>query len=236
MIVDLDIGNTRLKWIVHGEGETVSRGGESHDRALEALRSLTVPVERVRVASVEGSWDDSVRRLAMEYWHVRPEFACASASVAGLKCGYRNPASLGVDRWLAMLAARVDCRQPLLVVSAGTAMTLDLVDADGDHRGGYILPGLGTMGASLGLRTWGIRIEQPSRPSLTPARDTGAAVANGSLAAMVGALRVVREQLPASHLVLTGGDAPLLAEWIPRDWPRRVEPDLVLRGLAVALP
>ncbi len=236
MIVDVDVGNTRLKWRACVNGRPVSRGAQSHDEALRALNDLKGSVDRLRVASVKGSCDEALRRLAREVWDIEPEFARVLPDCAGLRCGYREPTNLGVDRWLALLAAWTDCRGPLLVASAGTALTLDLVDAEGRHLGGYILPGFATMRASLGLSTWGVRVEDAPAAELVPGCDTPEAVVNGCLSAMVGALRMVRESSPDASFLLTGGDAPLLASQLPGSWEVRVEPDLVMRGLAIALP
>ena len=63
-------------------------------------------------------------------------------SACGLRNGYRDPAQLGVDRWLAMCAAWQQFPGSLCVVDAGTAVTIDVVAADGAHSGGLILPGV----------------------------------------------------------------------------------------------
>lgn len=236
MIVDVDVGNTRLKWRACDSGRLVSRGAQAHAEGLRALRELEGTVQRLRVASVRGSCDEALRRLAREAWGIEAEFARVLPGCAGLRCGYREPANLGVDRWLALLAAWTACPGPLLVASAGTALTLDLVDADGQHLGGYILPGFAAMRASLGLSTWGVRVEDPPPPELSPGADTPEAVVNGSLSAMVGALQTVGNTAPDATLFLTGGDAPLLASHIPGTRAVRVEPDLVLHGLAIAMP
>ena len=63
--------------------------------------------------------------------------------------GYRDPERLGVDRWLALIAARERSKQPTVIVDAGSACTIDLLDSEGRHLGGYILPGLTAMGEAL---------------------------------------------------------------------------------------
>jgi type III pantothenate kinase len=149
--------------------------------------------------------------------------------------GYRSPAQLGVDRWLALLAAHADGRGDACVVDCGTAVTIDLVDAAGRHHGGLILPGLRAMREYLLERT---RIPpfDKAAPRAVLGRATPEAVANGALLAVVGA---VRETLALAHslfgrpprLLVAGGDGPLFAAALGET--AELRPDLVLEGLAV---
>ena len=168
-----------------------------------------------------------------------PEFAAATAELAGVTSGYEAPARLGVDRWLALVAAWNAARQAVVVVDLGTAATLDFVTADGRHLGGYIVPGLGLMAAALARDTAGVRVAGDLAPHLGPGRNTAQAVRRGSTAmlldfieASVGRFADTGDGAP--EVFLTGGDAEPLAGRLP--FGVRVEPDLVLDGLALALP
>jgi type III pantothenate kinase len=150
--------------------------------------------------------------------------------VPGLQAGYLDPDQLGDDRWLAMAGALMHTSPPLVVVDAGTAMTIDLVDAAGCHRGGWILPGLHSMQSQLLART-AVKKMPAVNAQLAPGLSTPAAMANGTLLALVGALNQVAKE-PAwagSRWLLSGGDGQRLQSHLafPTAW---VE-NLVLDGL-----
>src|SRR3546814_5490867 len=71
-----------------------------------------------------------------------PNFARSSAGWHGLRNAYREPERLGVDRWLAMIAAWHTHRGAACIANAGTALTVDVIDAQGQHLGGIIAAGL----------------------------------------------------------------------------------------------
>ncbi len=198
--------------------------------------SIPGPVSRIRIASVVGALEGALREWGRTHWGVDPEFARVVDGTAGLVCGYREPARLGVDRWLAMLGARARSRQDLLVVSCGTALTVDLVDAQGRHRGGYIVPGYSTMSSSLGAGTWGVRPDASRIPSCAPGTTTAEAVANGCLLAMLGVVEHGLAELNAPEVMVTGGEGALLVPHLVRRVPVRETPALVMEGLEVALP
>ena len=56
---------------------------------------------------------------------------------------------MGVDRWVAMIGARSEFRGGLCIVDAGTAVTIDAIDKNGNHLGGQIIPGLALMSNAL---------------------------------------------------------------------------------------
>jgi type III pantothenate kinase len=145
-----------------------------------------------------------------------------------------------VDRWLAMIAARRLVQGAFAVVCAGTAVTFDAVDAGGRHLGGLILPGDRLMIESMANNAHQI----PLVPAATQAvrgldllgRSTAEAVSRGSRLALAAAVDRAVEQVAESlaqelAVVVTGGDAPVLAPWLESKV--SVSPDLVLDGLAV---
>jgi type III pantothenate kinase len=144
---------------------------------------------------------------------------------------------MGVDRWLALIGAHRLCAGAVLVVDAGTAITYDLLLASGRHLGGLILPGIEMMRGSLLAGTNIPRVE-PEERDLPWAADTGAAVGVGTIEAPAALVERLRRRLTAaaggpSTVLLTGGDAERLRPALEE--PVRVEPDLVLRGLALLL-
>lgn len=229
--LDLDIGNSRTKWRF-GQARGVASGAEAP--------TLTEWPDRVCVACVAAEREAIGARLLAAF-NLRPEFAETTAKLAGVTCGYEDPASLGVDRWLALVAAWHRVKRPAVVVDVGTAATLDFVTLDGRHLGGYIVPGLGTMAETLARETAGVQVAEELAPELLPGRNTEQAVRCGTTAMLVSFIEWSVAWFSSAGaggespiVFLTGGDADNLAGRLA--FPVRVEPDLVLDGLALALP
>lgn len=243
----VDVGNTRLKWARVERGRLVERGRAVHRDALEpALDALEAAVptapERVLVSNVAGA--DVARRLAERVRRrggVAPELVATTAERLGVRCGYTEPARLGVDRWVAVLAAhRLAAGRPACVIDAGTAATFDAVAADGRHLGGLIFAGARLAAAGLARGTSDIgRTRSVARPAEGLAllgTDTEAAVGRGAMLALAAAfdraVHTVETALGARAAVyLTGGDAAALEAWLETETELRA--DLVLEGLAL---
>ena len=147
----VDIGNTRVKWACsHGYGATLSgHGAFSH--APDALRSelerhwpdeCPLGLEKALIASVAGpEVARRVRDFIASAWSVKVEEAVAEPARDGLRNGYADPASLGVDRWLALLAAWRKYETSLCVIDCGTTITVDIVLHEGQRKGGRHLGG-----------------------------------------------------------------------------------------------
>ena len=239
----VDVGNTRLKWALERDGVLGESASSAHRylvlaEVLQPIAALGSRPARVVVSNVGGtSLGEGLTKLVQTRFRVPAEFAVVRREAFGLRIAYAHPERLGVDRWLGMIAARAGHAGALLVVGAGTAMTIDAVDVSGAHLGGLIVPGLATMKASLLAGTAGIRDagDTDGVPELFAA-DTGAAVNGGvthALAALVerAADELARRAGGEPQLVLTGGDAARVRSLISR--PGIVDPDLVLRGLVV---
>lgn len=247
----LDIGNTQLKWAVLADGELRERGRLRHAQAEPAalLRSAwrrPGPPAAVIAANVAGRGTaERIRQGSTALWQLKPLFVTASAEAHGLRCAYAHPERLGADRWAAMIGARHALPglsgQALCVLDCGTAVTVDAVSAEGRHAGGLIAPGLELMRRSLHSATSDIAEraragDAAGRDEGLLATDTREAVEYGVRASLAGLVRHVLDRLARQWVrdfavVATGGDAPLVQAWLPPD--HRLEPDLVLKGLAV---
>ncbi|WP_111643388.1 type III pantothenate kinase [Marinimicrobium alkaliphilum] len=250
MRLELDLGNSRLKWRLVLEGERVAGGAftvsESPEEVAAAVfaevsHCAQMPIQRVLLAAVgRSAVAEAVAQKVRHDWGLTLEFAEVRTPWAGVEVAYAEPGALGVDRWLALLAARAQYAGELLVIDAGSALTLDLLSADGTHRGGYIAPGLERMRTSLWQGTEAVRVLAPSwsEVPLTPGRDTAGCVHSALLQAALGLIeRVSRQTVNITGVspgcVLTGGDADVLARHLPEALRC---PELVLDGLILALP
>ena len=242
MILEIDFGNSRLKWRQVAQNGTKGPVGWLATSALNG--GLDIPLtalpRRIRVASVRGPADEAALSVWAEArFGIVPEFARSTAKAAGVLNGYDIPSALGVDRWLAVLSAFSTQAEPAVVMDFGTAMTADVISSDGRHLGGFIAPGLSTMKRSLLWGTDRVRFEETLFiESLHPAPNTQSAVDRGIMLAVTGfatsCWAEARGISGAGKALLTGGDAAAIAPYLT--FPLEIRPDLVLDGLAIALP
>lgn len=237
----IDIGNTNLHWTLDGPGTawfvaSVRHSGGIPPDLIAAWERLPPP-ERILVSHVAGPrLAESLTRVALALWRVEPEFVRVRQGYGGIQVAYPQPERLGVDRWLALIAAHRLRREATLILDAGTAATFDLLLADGRHLGGLILPGLELMQSSLFAKTQIPPASELSAPG--PAywgTDTQSAIALGGIQALAATAERLYDRLAAESgrtpwFVLTGGDAGRLLPYLER--PCEPIPDLVLQGLA----
>jgi len=216
MILVIDAGNSRIKWRLTDRHQIVAEGGQLTPRALEdAIFSLSdmQPPSAIRIASVAG--DKVVDWL---YQQLRKQFdgpirlAQVASTLGELSCAYEDPKSLGIDRWLAIAAAYNQYNEPLLVIDAGSAITMDIIGPGGQHVGGYIAPGLTLMHDALWKNTSDVRVVGSGSEELwLPGKNTQQAVNRGCLLAAVSTIESLAAQFPV-RIVITGGDAKILIQ------------------------
>ncbi len=240
----IDAGNTRIKWAtLAAAGLTAQRAAVHAGWSIADVRERIVdaqpPPQRVIVSNVAGPRIAALLiDAAVEAWGIQPILVSSTAAAAGVRNAYSEPAKLGVDRWLAMIAAHRLESGAVCVVSVGTAMTIDSLDASGQHLGGLIVPGPDLMMRSLlgGTSDIAARVAASPMSDVIFATNTATAIRNGArhaLAALVmTSLHSTQQQTgQKSVLIITGGASGEVEPLLPVDC--RVIPDLVLRGLAV---
>lgn len=239
----VDIGNTRVKWATLVRGrvgrmKAAAHKGWNGERIARQVGAKSL--ERIVVVSVAGARiDRAFAAEARRRFGITPEFFRSERRAGGVTTMYSEPWRLGSDRLAGAIGAfHLSKHRPVCVISVGTTMTLDFVDADGRHRGGAIAPAPALMVDSLLWGTHGIRRRaQGGRGSKGLfARSTRSAIAEGARYAVAAiADRAVLEARALAGrsplLLLTGGAAPEIARLIRTR--HRYVPDLVLQGLAV---
>ena len=248
----LDLGNTRLKWALH-DGQQFCRQGfvphadSSASQLAEALVSAVesgqpgAVIESCAVAAVHAEdWHHAIAAAVQQHFGADCWFAEVESEALGVRCAYPEPRRLGVDRWLAVLAAHRHAggRSGVLAVDCGSAITIDLVDANGRHEGGQITAGIEMMRRALSSNTQRIP-EQERMDGLTRglADNTRDAVAAGTCAAAVGFVQQAIDRVAArqslGQVLMAGGDAPLLLPELvaPPGVVLEHRPLLVLEGL-----
>ncbi|WP_101925260.1 MULTISPECIES: type III pantothenate kinase [Luteimonas] len=231
-----DLGNTRLKCApLHDDGTVGDSIGIAHDgEAFDAAEVARLPA-RFAAALVASVASPALRVALLDLLTARCgriTLATTRRALAGVTVAYPDPARLGVDRFLAMLALRADATTPALLVGVGTALTLDLLDATGLHRGGRIAPSPALMREALHRRA--SHLPATGGDYAEFADDTAAALASGCDGAALG---LIERSLAAATtllgarpcLVLHGGGAPDLHARLAE---ASLRADLVLAGLA----
>ena len=241
----LDVGNTRLKWGVLDD-DNIRRTGHIvldriRDQGLGALTAkLPRRVDAVFASNVAGaSFGTRLSGVVGMHCHCDVRFARTVKRGWGVTNSYRQPRRMGVDRWVAMVGAWAEMQASCLIVDVGTAVTIDVLDDDGVHMGGQIIPGVATMAQSLSSATSDIPLVRASAKRSANdlemfGRNTTAAVREGSQNAVTGAIERALRTLQANGykptIILTGGDASRILKSL--DGAPLHRPHLVLQGLA----
>jgi type III pantothenate kinase len=254
MIVDLvaDVGNSRIKWGLCQDGAvTLSAALPIEDPPAWRVQldqwGLARPL-RWALASVHPARGERL----VEWLRQRGDAVhlLDGARQLPLRVRVEHPDRVGIDRLLDAVAANTR-REPgagAVIVDAGSAVTVDWLDAEGTFCGGAILPGLRLMARTLHEHTALLPlIEEHGRIPDVPGTDTHTAIEAGVFWSVVGGIDALVERLaePASAtpvVFLTGGDAPVLEPALRhclRAYPLAAWPHMTLEGIrlsAEALP
>lgn len=229
-LLAVDAGNSRIKWRLHADGAWRERGWTPTALPQLTTQWSALPrPDRIVVSNVAGAGVADHVAAACRPWAVEPEFIRAESGRDGVENGYAEPQRLGADRWAALIGARhAHPGRELLLVLAGTAVTIDSLDATGRFRGGLILPGINLMLDALAGKTAGLDL-RPGKLADFP-DNTADAMYSGVLNAVAGAVeRRYRLSASAPLCLLGGGDADMLLPAL--DIPVLKAENLVLEGL-----
>jgi len=236
MMVLLDVGNTSVKAarLSGGRISTVQcfKSGDELPRQFSAfLREATPTPATVLASSVNP---EALREIGgILDAHGAGLLVAAEDVPVGMATSVADPGAVGTDRMLAALAASRLSGCPVVVVDAGSAITVDLVNSAGLFAGGAILPGLALALQSLHRETALLPELQPAVPDVVVGADTRQAMLSGVFWGAIGAIDGLTSRMralePETHVVLTGGDAQMLRSFL--GFKVRHIPHLVIEGL-----
>jgi type III pantothenate kinase len=245
MMLMVDMGNSSLKWASFDKGKLSPfecipyQTNNLKNLLTQAWLRFNIPPHSVWVSNVAGPQKaELLTQWIINHWEYQPTFIKTSRYESGVKNGYENPEQLGVDRWLALIGAHHLEKGMLCVVDCGTAVTLDVLSANGHHQGGLIIPGITTMRDALLDDTYALahlnKILPQSNDKQFLAHDTRTGITQGALYAVIGVVKYVVNTLEKQgnqiRLILTGGSASAIESFLQT---HRHIPDLVLQGLVV---
>jgi type III pantothenate kinase len=256
----IDAGNTRIKWQVGVKAQTQQQSWPKSEAMLVAWAASLNPagggvIERFIIASVvpQDRQAQLAQALTTRYPDVIVQWIVSRARCCGVQLGYPDVSQFGVDRFCALAAARRRFpRQALIVINAGTAVTVDYLKADGRHEGGVIMPSLAAMTAGLNQLAPHLAPFWHQKPQMAAvghsaelglATNTAGALQLGSrwmlasalaqiiIALSEGALSASEQESPPVIVVSGGGAVELLPLL---DLKVISVPDLVLEGIRIA--
>ncbi len=243
----IDLGNTRIKWVYDIDGELLHQGCAARSDSLSELmlaawRDGPVP-DRVVISSVViDIYTIILNQAIQQIWGLRADYLRVEQNYFGVDIVYEKPELFGVDRWLALIAVHQQGVGAAMLVSSGTALTIDLLTEHGKHLGGVIAPGVGLMQSSLIEQAEGVNRGIAGVSSETKSnwlgRDTHSGVELGCLYAATALIESlyarakVELSLPLS-VIIAGGDAQCLAGRLGFD--PLVMPDIVFQGMQVVI-
>jgi len=231
MLLAIDAGNSFVKFGYHdGSAWQKQQRVGLNDFCLAPKHYLQVLPEQIIIANVAGPQFQTALQSAFP--NVPMQWIKATALACGVTNQYDVPEQLGADRWAMLIATRAMIQQACVVASIGTALTVDMLTAEGNYIGGVIAPGLQLMRIALEHGTHAV---QPPLGHVTRLpTNTADAVETGLVYALLGTIeKTVLEFETHSRrqaaIILTGGGAHLIAPYLNRAV--QVVDNLVLDGL-----
>ena len=221
----IDAGNTRLAWRCLQQGQPTQEGAALYHELpnqwpnVQRVIAATVAQQELLVARLQSAFD-----VEIEWW-VQPQI-----NYSKFKHCYPHPERLGVDRWLALLGARHrQLSGGLVVVDAGTALTVDVLNETNQHLGGYIVPGFNLAQQALFKHTEKVRPyqDEQTEAAMSLGQNTLACVRLGLQRQALALIKDVAQQYPAFELFITGGDG----QWMAQQLNAQYYHNLVLDGM-----
>ncbi len=238
MNILIDIGNTRIKWCVDHKGNIGASQAMNYKKDdfisdFEVYWQKLTPPQAIAISSVSTQQVLlQIISLAKKNWpEIKVLIAKSSSYDQSVTNAYSQPEKLGVDRWMGLIALQYYYPGNSCIVGCGTAITIDSLDKKGRHLGGLISPGVQLMKQSLFQGTENLSFFEQNYPAGL-SNATEPAVFSGILYAAAGLIeKSIKNLCMCDTLVLTGGDAELLAKHL--DFKSIIEPDFVLKGLSL---
>lgn len=234
----VDIGNTRIKYGAEQNG-VLEKGIaiiHQHNDYLPQIQSAWMNLAAPNTLAISCVSNKHIVRqlisLAETLWPgITVIQAQSCARNGGLSNAYQQANTLGIDRWLGLIALHHYYPGNSCVIDCGTAITIDMINKQGQHLGGLICPGLELMKQSLAVGTARLSNNHQHYP-VGLANATEPAIYSGTLFAAAGLIeKSIADFCLCQTIVLTGGDASVISQYLNIDC--IIDSDFILKGLSL---
>lgn len=236
----IDIGNSRIKWAtLDDNGLSESQFIERKTTGLKTqFNKIWKPIKAIEAIWVSNVAGDKIASQLTEWaektWQITPNFVQAEQKRFGVSNAYDKPETLGVDRWLGLVAVRQHLQKACCIIDCGTAITVDIVTANGQHQGGFILPGLDLMRSTLAAGTDALTENTDEVAFNLLATNTYSAIQAGTLYSISATLENLIRDLQQNfdhdiRFVISGGDAEAIQALLPDEI--EIDTNIVIKGL-----
>ena len=239
----VDFGNSRCKWVLLKSRAWSGRQSyryefETPAQSIEKLLQLMPARALTEVHAVSVLGELFNREFSHHLTHatgIDSKFHVAQSLAFGVQLAYAEPSTYGADRYAALIAAHTLYQGVKIILDCGTATTVDVIDAQGRHLGGLIMPGANLMACMLAQKTPNIGAPEDKCSIKSLCSTTQDSVWSGSALSLryglAGIIQDIKNTVDKNALVLvTGGEKSLLG--LTRE-PYIIRPDLVLEGLQI---
>ena len=242
MFLLIDIGNTKIKWMLRDQKKIYQEDSFLTEDIDQDYFQFSEKIHKILVSNVAGFEKEAILKIKLKKFSCPVEFVKPHKKWKHLLNGYQDISSLGVDRWLSALSVCESIQKASLIVSVGTAVTIDYLSFDKkEHQytfeGGVILPGLHLTKNTLSQNT--AQLINDDGKFQIPAINTANAIQSGFILSVLGNLKsffaFALSKSSDVHIILSGGDAEFIYQHLTEDLKRytTIKKDLVLDGLFV---
>lgn len=242
MFLLIDIGNTKTKWMLRDGKEIYQQDSFLTEDIDQDYFVFDAEIKKILVSNVAGFEKEAILKNKLKNFLCPIEFIKPQKKSLQLLNGYQDPIKLGADRWVSALSLSQDYIKSLIVVSVGTAVTIDYVSYDKHAKqhtfeGGIILPGLHLTKNTLSNHT--ADLKKGEGIFQMPAINTENAIESGFILSVLGSIKSFCEltlnESKEVAIILCGGDAEFIHQHLDMDLKKQtiIKKDLVLEGLFV---
>ena len=242
MFLMIDIGNTKTKWMLRDQIKIYQEGSFLTEDIDQDHFIFNDKIQKILISNVASFEKEAILKIKLKKFACPIEFVKPQKKWKHLLNGYQDSSSLGVDRWLSALSISNSIQNAAVIVSVGTAVTIDYLSFDKkEHQytfeGGVILPGLYLTKNALSQNT--AQLKNDEGVLQIPAINTANAIQSGFILSVLGNLKSFFELALSKskdvHIILSGGDAEYIYQHLNEDLKSHtaIKKDLVLDGLFV---
>ena len=242
MFLLIDIGNTKTKWMLRDNKSIYKHDSFLTEDIDQDHFELDEKIRKIVISNVAGFEKKAILKIKLKKFSCPIEFIKPHKKLNYLINNYQDATNLGTDRWLSALSVSHDTKKTAVIVSVGTAVTIDYLSYDekkSQHtfEGGVILPGLHLTKNTLSNHTADLKNSEGAFQM--PAINTANAIQSGFILSVLGNMKSFFELASSKSkdvtIILSGGDTELIHQHMDEGLKKYVsiKKDLVLEGLFV---